>query len=435
MNHSPRNAITTPEIEHLLEAATQLWRCGKLDEAAAIFSKIKEIAPRNEQLLRFTAHLASAQSEHAQAIPIYEELLVKIRTDADLWFEYGIALSGNNEHLDAIRAFDRCLELRGKIVPSLLYRGLCLEKAGKTADAIQSYLMAIRSAEKQKEVTLNKDARALLTHASNVVRQQLYSSIQRYMSPIGEKHGQHAIERIQQCAEIFAGRTRANFAHPQWKPGLFYVPGLPPKPFFERIDLPALQALEECTEIIRRELLGIMKDESFFLPYVNHPKGSKSAETWRELNQSKDWSTYHFFRHGKKIDENCERCPETAKIIESMDLTRIPGYGPEVMFSVLKPKTRIKAHHGPINGRLIVHLPLIVPEDCGAIRVGPEKRTWQEGQCLIFDDAFEHEAWNESDQERVVLILDVWNPHLSPAEREAFIALHRAAQDFERGLV
>ena len=115
-----------------------------------------------------------------------------------------------------------------------------------------------------------------------------------------------------------------------------------------------------------------------------------------------------------------------------MDLTRIAGYGPEVMFSVLKANTRIKAHHGPINGRLIVHLPLIVPENCGAIRVGEETRTWQVGQCLIFDDAFEHEAWNDSDRDRVVLILDIWNPQLSLAEREAFIALHRAAQDFER---
>lgn len=68
------------------------------------------------------------------------------------------------------------------------------------------------------------------------------------------------------------------------------------------------------------------------------------------------------------------------------------------------------------NSRAIIHLPLIVPDGC-AFRVGGETRQWKEGEAFAFDDTIEHEAWNRSEKPRVVLIFDVWNPHLSPAEQ------------------
>ena len=90
---------------------------------------------------------------------------------------------------------------------------------------------------------------------------------------------------------------------------------------------------------------------------------------------------------------------------------------PETFFSVLKPGAHIPPHTGVVNVRLVCHLPLIVPPDCG-IRVGSETRGWKEGECIVFDDTFEHEAWNKSGQTRVVLIFDIWNPYLSASERE-----------------
>jgi aspartate beta-hydroxylase len=106
-------------------------------------------------------------------------------------------------------------------------------------------------------------------------------------------------------------------------------------------------------------------------------------------------------------------------VLESLPLMRIADHSPEILFSVLRPHTHIPPHTGVINGRLTVHLPLIVPENCGALRAGDEQRPWRIGECLVFDDSFVHEAWNDSDQTRVVLILDAWNPHLSEPEREA----------------
>jgi aspartyl/asparaginyl beta-hydroxylase (cupin superfamily) len=99
------------------------------------------------------------------------------------------------------------------------------------------------------------------------------------------------------------------------------------------------------------------------------------------------------------------------------------------MFSVLQPRTRIPPHTGVANTRLVVHLPLIVPEGCG-FRVGSETRAWREGEAWVFDDTIEHEAWNDSDRPRTILICDVWNPRLSGAERDAITSVMNAMDRF-----
>jgi aspartyl/asparaginyl beta-hydroxylase (cupin superfamily) len=99
------------------------------------------------------------------------------------------------------------------------------------------------------------------------------------------------------------------------------------------------------------------------------------------------------------------------------------------MFSILDAKTRIPAHTGVNNARLVVHLPLIVPPGCG-FRVGAETREWRPGEAFVFDDTIEHEAWNDSDDARAVLIFDIWNPHLTLAERDMVCALTAGVGEF-----
>ena len=103
--------------------------------------------------------------------------------------------------------------------------------------------------------------------------------------------------------------------------------------------------------------------------------------------------------------------------LEALPRADIPGRAPSAFFSLLKPHSRIPAHSGVTNTRAIIHLPLIVPPGC-YFRVGGETRAWEEGQAFAFDDTIEHEAWNDSAHLRVVLIFDMWNPHLSLAEQQ-----------------
>lgn len=111
-------------------------------------------------------------------------------------------------------------------------------------------------------------------------------------------------------------------------------------------------------------------------------------------------------------------------------MAHIEANSPNAMFSALAPRTQIPPHHGETNVRVVAHLPLIVPENC-LFRVGFEERRWRAGEILVFDDTIEHEARNDSDELRVLLIFDVWNPMLSVAERALAHTVIQAARQFQ----
>ena len=96
------------------------------------------------------------------------------------------------------------------------------------------------------------------------------------------------------------------------------------------------------------------------------------------------------------------------------------------LFSLLKPGAHIRPHHGLFNFRLICHLPLTVPPGC-TLRVGNQERSWSEGELLIFDDSMEHEARNQSDRQRIILLFEIWRPEITEADREALKVLLEAA--------
>jgi aspartyl/asparaginyl beta-hydroxylase (cupin superfamily) len=137
---------------------------------------------------------------------------------------------------------------------------------------------------------------------------------------------------------------------------------------------------------------------------------------------------------GELIEENAAKCPRTMKVLQNAPQPDQPGRTPASMFSLLKPKTRIPPHNGVTNVRLVTHLPLIIPESC-RFRVGNDVRQWVPGRAWVFDDTIEHEAWNDSDKLRVVLIFDIWHPDLTAAERALVTALTAGINAFTGGSV
>ena len=129
------------------------------------------------------------------------------------------------------------------------------------------------------------------------------------------------------------------------------------------------------------------------------------------LSRDAGWKIFPLVAYGIRSQPNIDLCPQTWRILQA-----IPGLT-TALFSILEPGKRLPPHRGPYNGVLRLHLGLIVPEprERTAIRVGPEQRHWQEGRALIFDDAYEHEAWNETGGVRVVLWVDFAKPLRFPA--------------------
>lgn len=316
-------------------------------------------------------------------------------------------------------------------LPALLEAAEVEDALANPPAAFALRLKAINLAEAQRARGFPPGIASALERAVAAVNVAMAEALETSLAVHEQQHGREALARIRGAVDIFVGRRPRGEEHPEWSPGLMYIPGLEPLPWYDKAGFEWAERIEQATPVIRAELLAAMGGRSGFLPYVDDSGGRKRSDYWAELNRSRRWSALHFSRHGQPIEENRQRCPETAAMLDSLPLMRIPGYAPEAMFSVLEPKTRIPPHYGSVNGRLTVHLPLVVPPDCGALRVRGESRAWEEGKLLVFDDAMIHEAWNDSDQVRAVLIFDIWNPQLSAVERAAFSDVLRTAQRFE----
>jgi len=131
----------------------------------------------------------------------------------------------------------------------------------------------------------------------------------------------------------------------------------------------------------------------------------------RSITKDAGWKIFLLVAYGIKSEPNIALCPETWRIVQ-----KIPGLK-TAMFSVFQPGKRLPPHRGPYNGVLRLHLGVLVPEHNGnlGIRIGSERRSWSEGSVLVFDDAYEHEAWNETGNPRVVLFVDFEKPLRFPA--------------------
>lgn len=176
-------------------------------------------------------------------------------------------------------------------------------------------------------------------------------------------------------------------------------------PFIQPEAFSWISGLESDWLIIKNELNEILQYTD------NLPRFQDISPDQGKISPDSLWKTFFLYGYGIKMEQNCSYCPETTRIIE-----QIPGLK-TAFFSILLPGKHIPEHRGPYKGVVRCHLALKVPqakEQCG-IRVDNETRYWQEGQCLIFDDSFPHEAWNNTNEIRVVLFLDIVRPMSFPA--------------------
>ena len=170
--------------------------------------------------------------------------------------------------------------------------------------------------------------------------------------------------------------------------------------FFQPELFPWATVLEENWHLIRQELENVLQGQKEI------PTFQDVLPSQKRLTNDEHWRTFIFYGYSHKMEENCKRCPETARL-----LAQVPGMK-TAFFSILSPGKHIPAHRGFYKGVLRYHLGLIVPEpkeQC-RIRVGDDYRHWEEGKSMIFDDTFDHEVWNDTGGVRVVLFLDVIRP-------------------------
>jgi aspartyl/asparaginyl beta-hydroxylase (cupin superfamily) len=348
---------------------------------------------------------------------------------AALWINLAKANRIAGDDAAERQALDSALETDQRNLTAIIRLAELHERRGEAGDATMRW--AAVAALANEHANPPAELRAIFDHARSFVSERsrkLADALAADLGPELDYAPSAERRRMSAAVEAMLGRRQiyTNICH-----GMHY-PFLPADEYFDREHFPWLGDLEAKTDVIRAELVQLLASpDPGLLPYVTMPPGTP-RNLWSELNNNPAWSALHLWKDGERIDGACARAPKTAKIVEKLPLAGIPGRAPTVFFSILQAGKHIPPHTGVTNTRTIIHLPLIVPPGC-AFRVGGETREWREGEAFAFDDTIEHEAWNPSDQDRAILILDCWNPHLSKHERKMICQVFAVADAQKNG--
>lgn len=326
----------------------------------------------------------------------------------------------------SLSVLDDALEMQPYDFISLLAKGALLEKIGRPRTAVEVYRNALKIAPPRDRCP--PALQAQIAYADKLVNDSaraLRDYMQTQVAELRAGLPPAVLDRFDEGLEIYAGLKQA----PRQEPILLNYPRLPAIPFYDRAMFPWLETLEAATPVIQAELTELL-ESSFdeFAPYIAYPKGAP-VNQWGELNHSRKWTSLFLWKDGARQDAVCSRCPRTTALLESLPMAYQDGFAPTAVFSALQPHTHIPAHTGSANIRLLCHLPLILPGPA-RFRVGNTTREWKLGEAWVFDDTIDHEAWNDADQMRVILIFDVWNPYLDEGEKALITAMMQAQRRF-----
>jgi aspartate beta-hydroxylase len=361
---------------------------------------------------RMQKALAALRSGDAPAAAsMLEQLIAEGPVPAAAWLALAFARVNLEQADAALVAVDQALALEPRNVRALLFKADHLDRIGRTRTAVSFYQGALQVAAAMTQVP--QDVVQGLRRAELICDRQA-ADYENYLLETLEADGfkREALPRFSESLDIACGKRPVQLQQPT----RFYFPGLPQRAFYGRSEFRWVEALEAETAAIRAELLAIEQDAEQFQPYLQSNPDLPKFNTSATLD-SMDWSACYLWREGVRVDAVADRCPRTMAALEQVPLCLIPGQMPSVLFSRLAPGTRIEPHYGAVNSRLICHLPLVVPPNCGELRVGNDSKAWREGELLVFDDSMEHEAWNHSAERRVVLLFDIWRPELDSEER------------------
>ncbi|MEU5535985.1 aspartyl/asparaginyl beta-hydroxylase domain-containing protein [Streptomyces sp. NPDC020362] len=236
--------------------------------------------------------------------------------------------------------------------------------------------------------------------------------IENAFAVIRSEHGAESLSRVERMLEPGGGGAR----HPLQKGAKWVLPGLSPTPWHDPWAYPELtpviEALESAHPVIKAELNSAwaLRREAF-------------SDYEHYLTRQKDWQALYLYRDGALVEESTATAPTAHKVLKefAVDTEKICPLL-ECHFSTLMPGASIAPHCDLWNFSINLHLAVDIPDRC-SITVAGETRSWQEGNCLLFDYSFEHAARNDGDRPRTCLLVDLWHPETTIPERRALVTL------------
>jgi len=327
-----------------------------------------------------------------------------------VWGVIALANRNRGDYDNAQTAADRAIKLDPRNARAYLVKGDAFYAQSNMKAAAAFYRQALMITPLHPDMV--QEIRVEFLRAQTRVQelQQAFADhMIREVQPLLDES--ESTPRMQAAVDLLLGKRKQYYPQPRH----IMYPGLPIHEFYPREYFPWLEALEANTESILEELNGLINNGSAFNAYLESNTERPAFDT-HGMADNDDWGALYLWRNGEPVPENQALCPVTTEAMNALPLVFSGQRCPNILFSRLRPGATIPPHNGMINTRLIGHLPLIIPEDCG-FRVGNSTRTWNVGEAFLFDDTIEHEAWNNSNEDRFVLIFEVWRPELTEAEQ------------------
>ena len=366
---------------------------------------------------------ALQQGRAAEARGLFQTVIDRGSPLPPPWFLLAQACRHAGDPAAEEAALDRVLAGEPRNIGALVMKGDLRDRVGDRRAAVSFYAAALAAAEHAGSISpmLARELERVRA-VSREAQQGFARQLEAHLESAGVSQ-EVRTARFQTALDIMLGKKQLYLQ----QPNSFYYPFLPQIQFYERSSFPWLREVEAAAPAIREELETVLAEEGGFRPYVEiNPDRPQPAN---HLLGDPSWGAFYLWKAGEIVAENAKRCPRTMEALGHAPMPRIRGRSPLALFSLLKAGTHIKPHNGLLNTRLICHLPLIVPPGC-RLRVGNEVREWEAGKALIFDDSIEHEAWNEGNETRVVLLFEIWRPEIEEAERAALTSLFEAITDY-----
>ena len=410
-------------VQQHLAQAERASRTGQRDEARGHFEAVLAIDDGEATARNWLGADALARADAPTAAMHFEIACKREPGERSHWMNLASARRILEDADGERRALEGALAIDQMDLLALVRIAELHERLGEDMPAAERWTAVLALSSSINDPS--PEFAAILRHAKQYVAEQhrkFTDAIETSLADQLSEANARDRRRMQAAADAWLGRRPIYTSQCE---GLQY-PFLPADEFFDAEHFAWLSELEAATEIIAGELESILATpEAALTPYISLPSGVP-ANKWSGLDKSLDWGAFHLWKEGVRFDDACARAPRTAALVESLPICHIDGRAPNIFFSILKAGKHIPAHTGVTNVRSVIHLPLIVPEGC-AFRVGGETRNWVKGRAFAFDDTIEHEAWNRSEHDRAILIIDVWNPYLSNHERAMICRLYGAA--------
>jgi len=367
---------------------------------------------------------ALQQKRPTDAKKAFDQLIEQDIVNASIWLGKAYACRDLKDTPAMLEALDNSIALEPKNPRAYLIKATHFDELGDLTAASAFYGKAIgvspppaqTPADLQQELNRAKKRCTALTS-------EFSSHLTDQMAPLLEKNSEEA-RRVMHSMDLITGKRQRYVSQPK----NYYFPELSNIQFADPREFSWVNELESATKDIQGELLEILTGKEAFSPYVTVEDTRPQSDPHGMLNNN-EWSAFYLWKDGEIVSENAALCPKTMAALEKIPSAHIEGRSPNILFSKLKPNSKIPPHFGQINTRFICHLPLIIPEGCG-FRVGNETREWQEGEVWIFDDTIEHEAWNNSDQDRYILLFEVWRPEITPTEQVLIEKMYSVIDSF-----